>query len=408
MAKLSVDFKNGQITVKSKLQKSEQINERELSVFQSKMIRGLMRPVVRNYKKIDYTAPIGVYLKNFLQNGINQYDFFLVIAQIAEAINKIEYNDFSYDNLMLDIDYIFINERTKEIHFVYQPVISLIPRESSNVFSLLYQIVNYTQLELNESEFFLNEFVEFLRNLQYFDTKQIEDYILQRQPQVYSQVKRQRKGDSKYLKDKLYDDHGTGYGYDSSGYPKVNPNPNFNQPFQQNESQNSNFNQHASEGFASGFNNAYSSDAGGGNLFNGADSPYQPPTPPADSVPDYNGGEGTTVLDDGGTSVLNIDNNSSYPYLIRLNSYEKVDINKPSFRIGKERSYVDYFVMNNSAVSRIHADIITRDGRYYIKDNNSTNRTFVNGTVIPFEQEVEIFDGDAIMLANEPFEFHTN
>ena len=53
MAKLSVDFKNGQITVKSKLQKNEQINERELSVFQNKMIRGLMRPIVRNEKKID-------------------------------------------------------------------------------------------------------------------------------------------------------------------------------------------------------------------------------------------------------------------------------------------------------------------------------------------------------------------
>lgn len=235
MAKLSVDFKNGQIIVKSKLQKAEQINERELSIFQGKMIRGLMRPVVRNYRKIDYTAPIGVYLKSFLQNGITQYDFFLVIAQIAEAINKIEFNEFSYDNLLLDIDYIFINERTKEIHFIYQPVINLIPKESSNVFSLLYQIVNFTQLQLNESEYFLNEFVEFLRSLQYFDTKQIENYILQKQPQVYSQVKRQRKGDSKYLKDKPYDDSGTGYGYENDKQANYN---SVNNATQQDENQN--------------------------------------------------------------------------------------------------------------------------------------------------------------------------
>ena len=105
---------------------------------------------------------------------------------------------------------------------------------------------------------------------------------------------------------------------------------------------------------------------------------------------------------------MNDNSRSAYPYLIRLSNYDRIDVNKPSFRIGKEKSYVDYFVMNNSAVSRIHADIITRDGRYFIKDNNSTNRTFVNGSVIPFEQEVEIFDGDAIMLANEAFEFHVN
>lgn len=389
MAKLSVDFKNGQITVKSKLQKSEQINERELSIFQGKMIRGLMRPVVRNYRKIDYTAPIGVYLKSFLQNGITQYDFFLVIAQIAEAINKIEFNEFSYDNLLLDIDYIFINERTKEIHFIYQPVINLIPKESSNVFSLLYQIVNFTQLQLNESEYFLNEFVEFLRSLQYFDTKQIENYILQKQPQVYSQVKRQRKGDSKYLKDKPYDDSGTGYGYENDKQANYN---SVNNATPQDENQN--------------YDRAsYYNDQNPNKFSYVNDDPYSQPFSESNSTNDA--GEGTTVLDDGGTSVLNMDNNSIYPYLIRLNNYERVDINKPSFRIGKEKSYVDYFVMNNSAVSRIHADIISRAGRYFIKDNNSTNRTFVNGSVIPFEQEIEIFDGDAIMLANEPFEFHT-
>ena len=400
MAKLSVDFKNGQITVKSKLQKPEQINERELSVFQNKMIRGLMRHVVRNEKKIDYTAPIGIYLKRYLQSGITKYDFFLIIAQIAEAVNKIEYNDFSYDNLVLNLDYIFINERTKEVQFVYQPVISLVSHEESNIFSLLYQIVNSTQLQLNESEYFLSDFVTFLRNLPYFETKPIEDYIMQKQPDVYSQVKRQRKGDSRFLKDKLYEDSGSGYGYES--------NAQFNSQQQSNNAG------------ASYYSNPSAINNQGGN----APFSYQPSNSfesafyqenPADSNPAYEnapsfngGGEGTTVLDDGGTSVLNDNSRSAYPYLIRLSNYDRIDVNKPSFRIGKEKSYVDYFVMNNSAVSRIHADIITRDGRYFIKDNNSTNRTFVNGSVIPFEQEVEIFDGDAIMLANEAFEFHVN
>ena len=96
----------------------------------------------------------------------------------------------------------------------------------------------------------------------------------------------------------------------------------------------------------------------------------------------------------------------SYPYIIRLNTFERADVNKPVFRVGKEKSYVDYFVVNNNAVSRIHADIITQNGRYYIKDNNSTNHTFVNGTVVPPGVQFELSDGDAIMLANEPFEFH--
>lgn len=402
MSKLNVDFKNGQITVKSKLQKGEQLNERELAVFQQKMIRGLMRPVVRNDKKIDYSAPIGVYLKSFLQNGITKYDFFLIIAQIAEAVNKIEIYGFSYDNLLLDLDYIFINERTKEVQFVYQPVIALLPNENSNIFTLLYQMVNCTQLHLNETEFFINDFVEFLRRLPYFDTKMIEDYILKAQPQVYQQVKRQKKGDSKFLKDKLYEDP-MGSSAAQGNYSQQNQQFSQQQYYQPDNNQ--------SDQFAAHNNWQYP----GVNPQNGPQAVYHqppldstPPIIPGVPVPPPDAGENTTVLNDGGTSVLNNNASAAYPYLIRLSNFERVDIDKPSFRIGKEKSYVDYFVMNNSAVSRIHADIISRDGRYFIKDNNSTNRTFVNGTVIPFEQEYEIFDGDAVMLANEAFEFHTN
>ena len=60
----------------------------------------------------------------------------------------------------------------------------------------------------------------------------------------------------------------------------------------------------------------------------------------------------------------------------------------------------------NTQCEQIHyADIIARGGRYFIVDLNSKNRTFVNGTPIPAQQETEIHDGDAIRLANEEFEF---
>ena len=76
------------------------------------------------------------------------------------------------------------------------------------------------------------------------------------------------------------------------------------------------------------------------------------------------------------------------------------------FRIGKEKQYSDYFVSDNNAVSRSHADIITRNGRYYIKDLNSTNKTYVDGKAIPIEKEVEIFSRTKLRLANEDFVFY--
>lgn len=94
------------------------------------------------------------------------------------------------------------------------------------------------------------------------------------------------------------------------------------------------------------------------------------------------------------------------PYLIRKKNNEKISLNKPVFRIGKERSYVDYFIGDNTAISRSHANFISRDGQFLVVDTNSTNHTFVNGAMIQSNQEVPIAHGDVVRLANEDFEFH--
>ena len=93
------------------------------------------------------------------------------------------------------------------------------------------------------------------------------------------------------------------------------------------------------------------------------------------------------------------------PYLLRIKNNERIELNKPVFRIGKERSYVDYFVSDNTAVSRSHANIINKDNKFYIVDTNSTNHTYVNGSMIQSNVETKIEDGTKIRLANEDFEF---
>ena len=119
--------------------------------------------------------------------------------------------------------------------------------------------------------------------------------------------------------------------------------------------------------------------------------------------------EETTLLEEG-TVLLkenSIMESPHYASLTRIVNNECIDINKPVFRIGKERSYVDYFVSNNQTVSRSHADIITRADCYFIYDHNSTNHTYVNDTMVPIKMEIQIYDGDLLRLANEEFIFHT-
>lgn len=115
-------------------------------------------------------------------------------------------------------------------------------------------------------------------------------------------------------------------------------------------------------------------------------------------------GGGTTI---GETTVLGAgaQNVQLRPHLIRSKNNERIDISKPVFRIGKERSYVDYFIGDNTAVSRSHANIVSRDGEYFIVDTNSTNHTYVNGGMILSNSETKLSHGTKIRLANEEFEF---
>ena len=100
-----------------------------------------------------------------------------------------------------------------------------------------------------------------------------------------------------------------------------------------------------------------------------------------------------------------VQNSAVFPELYRVLTGEVIKVNKPVFRIGKERSYVDYFVTNNNAVSRSHADIITRESGYFVIDLNSTNRTYINNVPLPVMEETRIREGDILRLGNETFEF---
>lgn len=134
---------------------------------------------------------------------------------------------------------------------------------------------------------------------------------------------------------------------------------------------------------------------------------YQAPVVPQGRAMNF--GE-TTVLGGGNigeTTVLGAAPTAAEPkpYLIRTKNNEKINLNKPVFRIGKEKSYVDYFIGDNTAISRSHANFITRDGQYFVMDTNSTNHTYVNGVMIQSNIETQLSHGDKVRLANEDFDF---
>lgn len=110
-----------------------------------------------------------------------------------------------------------------------------------------------------------------------------------------------------------------------------------------------------------------------------------------------------TIAEPPKPSVLNAP--KAVPYLIRVNTNERIMLNKPTFKIGKASRGVDYTVDGNGAISRVHAIITQRDDVCYIRDNKSTNHTYVNNVLVEDGAEEILTHESLVRLGDEEFTF---
>ena len=93
------------------------------------------------------------------------------------------------------------------------------------------------------------------------------------------------------------------------------------------------------------------------------------------------------------------------PHFVRVKTGEIINITKPEFTIGKSESKADYTIKDNTAVSRVHCIIVQKDGVNYIKDNNSTNHTYLNGVELEPGKEVLLKNKTTVRMGDEEFTF---
>lgn len=92
------------------------------------------------------------------------------------------------------------------------------------------------------------------------------------------------------------------------------------------------------------------------------------------------------------------------PYLVRIRSNELIPIDKKEFVIGKSAD-ADYQVTDNKKISRRHCTLKISNGECYIRDNESTNHTYVNGKIIQPDFDVMLNNDDYIRMADEEFKY---
>lgn len=139
--------------------------------------------------------------------------------------------------------------------------------------------------------------------------------------------------------------------------------------------------------------------------------PYRPASNPLRR--DSDGTEGRTVLlspsdgqgEDGGTVMIWNQRDSWQLVLTDIHSPAKsfqVPLNK-SVIVGRERGSCDIALDYAPSVSRRHCEISVRDGKYYVKDLQSSNGTYLNGDKVLTESE--IYSGNILTLGSLKLKF---
>lgn len=330
MSKLKVSIKKSTVTAMMKAGRKERINETELSQLARIKPCGIMHVTKTKKDSVIYTCPANINLTDRLKKAVSKYDFFFMIEQIVIMVQDVYNNGLNVNSVRFNMDDVYINEMTKEMYFIYFPIVG--GQESADIVGFIENMIYTMTPVINEDTNYISRFMYYVRSFHGFNGNAIEKYISREERAVVN-----------VLKNKA-----------------VTMQQTMQQQIMQQVMQ--------------------------GSM------------------------DGTTVLSDDGISVQQIQQmqpvNYHFASLTRQVTGEKIELGKPSFVLGKNPEKSDYAVADNTNISRVHAVITMRNGRYYVMDQNSTNGTFINGRIIKAGQETEILPGDCLMLANEEFIFN--
>lgn len=403
MSKISFEKKKNAIFIVNRLSYPEAVNERVFNAIASGMFEGFLPVDIirkRKYIKLKCTITGLMPLNTYFSGIISKKMFLDVILQLIKLIKSCESNMINPGNLDFQADRIFVDPHTKAITCIYWPIVN--NQNSVPAYLFMKQLPHEVVFNEHEEREYINKYLSFFAGFNPFSINNFEKLILTLQGKQSSNTHSPSRqiGRSIEVKKKS-DTKQTNVSIEYDPFSQMREEP-----------------ERVIKKYADGY--TYCDNCGARNRI-GSNSCYkcriklkQNPGSVEDrrhemkSVPNPNGGTTVLGVGPGDVTVFGYDTpgKPTYPYLIREKTGEKIYIDKPSFRIGKEEGCCDYFVRDNNAVSRNHADIITRGSRYFIIDRHSTNKTYIDGRVIPFEKEMEIYSKTRLRLANEDFTFY--
>ena len=360
MAKLKFTEKNGEVCIHCRFVGSEMLNEAEYRYFIDNRIKGWLVPHSTAADKLEFTGAKGVPLINVLKGDVDTKKYFRIVSNLLDILEVAESAGFNMQNIVLDPDFVTIAPDSCEIHLFYLP---LWYNESFNdgIVNCLRKISTYAKYADQSTYAHIDSFMNYVIGMRIFSIHQTKEHIRETCPEIFGQSYDHRQFSRPASQEQPV------------RTPRVTP------PVQQSGIDTHQFN---------------------------IPKPVKAPVvqkPEPKVLPSLSEEKRQPLPELIKQERPHVE--KKYPTLTRRATGITVNIDRPVFRIGKERDRVDFCITENRTVSRVHATIYTRDGSCFIEDNNSTNKTYINGTAVLPDREIKLKNGDVLTLSNEEFDF---
>lgn len=109
----------------------------------------------------------------------------------------------------------------------------------------------------------------------------------------------------------------------------------------------------------------------------------------------------------GETEIIRKPKIKARAYLKELEGETVIELDKKSILVGRMEGFVDT-VLKSSAVGKIHAELLSEEGDYFIVDCNSRNGTFINGKRLVSNTRIKVQNNDMVRFANKEFKFFSS
>ena len=351
MKKTKILTENNRTFLRLQTERNEMLDPREADILTQGKVNGLFPvsvvPKGKTYQLV-YDVTGYMFLESYLKSGLRKAAFAALLQEIYGTLRDLREAFFSPESMLLSLDRVFLSPGSKKVSFVFVPVQHYVGEHSMRDFYLA--IARETVFSPGESPAYTEELTGLLKrglNLSLFE---LEEYIrrLSQAPAPDTPKNRCNACHAVNRRAALF--------CAFCGAPmhvKGEQNRAVYDPLA------------AKKGPAPG-----------------APAPHGPePLRERDTPPASRG----------------------KAWMIRKRTGAAFPLETARWTVGK--SGCDCSVPDNPAVSRLHAEILQREGHFFVVDLFSTNKTYVNGQPIPAQTEVELRSGFLVCFGNEEFEF---